>query len=94
MRTLPAPISATTALAEIAAELVRAVLRDHPGERTISLLAISVSHLSEVCALQLELPFGLADDRRACFPARARGWRASRPTKRSTPSAPASATAR
>ncbi|MCC6918505.1 MAG: DNA polymerase IV [Alphaproteobacteria bacterium] len=61
-RTLPAPISATTALAEIAVELVRGVLRDHPVERTISLLAISVSQLSEACALQLELPFGLADD--------------------------------
>jgi DNA polymerase-4 len=45
--TLDAPISATVILAEIAEELVRAVLADHPDEKTISLLAISVSHLEE-----------------------------------------------
>ena len=45
--TLPAPISATAILAEIAEDLVRGVLADHPEERTISLLAISVSHLEE-----------------------------------------------
>lgn len=62
--TLPAPISATTTLAEIAIDLVRSVLADHPTERTISLLAISVSHLEEHADLQLELPFELADDGR------------------------------
>src|SRR5205807_6002340 len=41
--TLDAPISTTVILAEIAEELVRAVLADHPDEKTISLLAISVS---------------------------------------------------
>jgi DNA polymerase-4 len=61
--TLPAPILATTALAEIAIDLVRGVLADHPEERTISLLAISASHLGETI-LQLELPFELADDGR------------------------------
>ncbi|MBI3676749.1 MAG: DNA polymerase IV [Proteobacteria bacterium] len=61
--TLPAPISATTALTEIAVDLVRGVLRDHPEEKTISLLAISASHLGP-SLLQLELPFGLADDGR------------------------------
>ena len=40
--TLDAPISATVTLAEIAEELVRRVLAQHPGERTISL----VGHLS------------------------------------------------
>src|SRR5438874_7920401 len=40
--TLDAPISATVILAELAEELVRAVLADHPDEKTISLLAISV----------------------------------------------------
>jgi DNA polymerase-4 len=59
--TLPAPICATTTLAEIAIDLVRSVLRDHPEEGTISLLAISASHLGR-SVLQLELPFGLADD--------------------------------
>jgi DNA polymerase-4 len=62
--TLEAPISATLILAEIAADLVRAALTDHPAERTISLLAISVSHLEENADLQLELPLGLADEAR------------------------------
>ena len=43
--TLDAPISATVILAKAAEELVRAVLADRPNEKTISLLAISVSHL-------------------------------------------------
>jgi DNA polymerase IV len=62
--TLDAPIAATAILAEIAEQLVRAVLADHPDERTISLLAISVSHLEENGDLQPELPLGLADERR------------------------------
>jgi DNA polymerase IV len=61
--TLPAPISATGALAEVAVELVRGALADHPEEKTISLLAISVSHLDDHPLLQLELPLGLADER-------------------------------
>jgi DNA polymerase-4 len=43
--TLSAPISATRALAEVAEDLVRGALADHREERTISLLAISVSNL-------------------------------------------------
>ena len=62
--TLDAPISATAILAEVAEELVRAALADHPHERTISLLAISVSHLEERSGLQLDLPLGLADEKR------------------------------
>jgi DNA polymerase IV len=62
--TLDAPISATVSIAEIAEELVRAALADHPRERTISLLGISVSHLETRWDLQLELPFGLADEKR------------------------------
>ena len=61
---LGAPISATVTLAEIADELVRAVLADHPDEKTISLLAISVSHLEEQRDVQLELPLGLKDEAR------------------------------
>src|SRR5205823_11421524 len=53
--TLDAPISATVILAELAEELVRAVLADHPDEKTISLLAISVSHFEEHWDLELEL---------------------------------------
>ncbi|KRR22184.1 DNA polymerase IV [Bradyrhizobium retamae] len=62
--TLGAPISATVILAELAEELVRAVLADHPDEKVISLLAISVSHLEENWDLELELPLGLEDEAR------------------------------
>jgi len=62
--TLDAPISATTILAEVAEELVRAALADYPREKTISLLAISVSHLETKSDLQLELPLGLDDEKR------------------------------
>ena len=61
--TLPAPISATTTLTEVAEELVRGALVDHPRERWLSLLAISVSHLERQPMLQLELPLGLADEK-------------------------------
>lgn len=61
--TLDTPISATAMISEIAEELVRGVLAQYPGERTISLLAISVSHLEEHAGLQLELPLGLADEK-------------------------------
>ena len=47
--TLDAPMSATAIIAEIAEELVRTVLAQHPDETTISLLAISVSHLEARC---------------------------------------------
>jgi DNA polymerase IV len=62
--TLDTPISATVILAEIADELVRTVLADHPEEKVISLLAISVSHLEERWDVQLELPLGLEDEER------------------------------
>ena len=62
--TLGAPISATMILAEIAEDLVRAALAEHPDEKTISLLAISVSHLEQHWNLELELPLGLQDERR------------------------------
>jgi DNA polymerase-4 len=60
--TLDAPISATMILAEIAEALVRAILADHPDEKSISLLAISVSRLEEDWDVQLELPLGLKDE--------------------------------
>ena len=62
--TLSAPVSATRPLAEIAEDLVRGVLADHLQERTISLLAISVSDLQAPTRLQLELPLGLGDEGR------------------------------
>jgi DNA polymerase-4 len=61
--TLEQPISATAMLAEIAEELVRGVLAANPREKTISLLAISVSQLEESAELQLELPLGLDDEK-------------------------------
>jgi DNA polymerase-4 len=62
--TLGAPIAATAILAEVAEDLVRTVLDDHPQERTISLLAISVSHLATCESVQMEFSLGLADERR------------------------------
>jgi DNA polymerase IV len=62
--TLPAPISATAILAETAEDLVRGVLASHVDEKTISLLAISVSNLEEHSLVQLELPLGLEDEGR------------------------------
>jgi DNA polymerase-4 len=62
--TLDAPISATAILAEIAEALVRTALADHPGEKNISLLAISVSQLEKDSELQFELPLGLEDEAR------------------------------
>jgi DNA polymerase IV len=62
--TLPQPVAQTAMLAEIAEDLVRAVLAKHPRERTISLLAISVSNLERRSTIQLELPLGLADEAR------------------------------
>jgi DNA polymerase-4 len=61
---LPAPVAATAILAEIAEDLVRAALRDHPEEREISLLAISVSQIEADASLQLEFPLGLDDEKR------------------------------
>ncbi len=62
--TIDGPIAATASLAEIAEDLVRIVRADHPDERTITLLAISVSQLEQNPLLQMELPLGLADEAR------------------------------
>ncbi len=77
--TLPAPVSATAILAEIAEDLVRRILTSHPAEKTISLLAISVSGLGESEWAQLELPLGLEDEGR--YPGSRKGaarWHADR----------------
>ncbi|WP_245499520.1 hypothetical protein [Mesorhizobium sp. M1A.F.Ca.ET.072.01.1.1] len=62
--TLDAPISATVMLAEIAEELVRVALADHPGERIITLLDVSVSHLRKQPDIHLDLPLGLPNEKR------------------------------
>jgi DNA polymerase-4 len=61
--TLSAAISATPILAEVAYSLVTTALHDHPDERTITLLAISVSHLVYEAALQLELPIEIGEEK-------------------------------
>ena len=61
--TLSFPVSTTLTLTEIGVDLARAALADHPAEREISLLAISVSHLVAEPVLQLELPLALDDQR-------------------------------
>lgn len=57
--TVPVAISGTSTLTEVATELAGTALADHPCERLITLLAVSVSNLVNEPALQLELPFGL-----------------------------------
>lgn len=74
--TLPEPVSATRALAEIAEQLVRGVLADHPDEKTISLLAISVSIHDQPAIVQLELPLGRGDE--GCRPGTKQGLARSR----------------
>ncbi|HEY8218136.1 MAG TPA: DNA polymerase IV [Acidimicrobiia bacterium] len=61
--TLPAPISTTVTLTDVGLELARAALADHPGEREVTLVAISVSNLVPETTLQLELPLELPGDR-------------------------------
>ena len=77
--TLDTPISATAILAEIAHDLARTVLADHPAERSISLLAISVSHLEEHWDEQLDFPLGLEGEERRPGTTRGRArWIADR----------------
>lgn len=77
--TLPAAISATAILAEISEDLVRSALADYPGERNLSLLAISVSNLQDETSLQLDLPLGLdAEERRPGTKKGASRWQADR----------------
>ena len=69
--TLTAPIAATASLTEVAVELVRAALSDHPHERHISLVAISVSHLERHPRLQYGFSLGLPNE--ASHPGTRRG---------------------
>ena len=50
-------------LPKIAEELVRTALANYPDEKTVSLLAISLSHLEKHSKVQLELPLGLEDEK-------------------------------
>jgi DNA polymerase-4 len=62
--TLETPVSATVVLAEIAEALVRRALADHPWEKNISLLGISVGDLDRDSEMQMDLPLGLGDEGR------------------------------
>jgi DNA polymerase-4 len=62
--TMPVAIAATGMISEVAQDLVRTALADHPDERWITLLAIGVSHLEDQAELQLELPLRSRTDER------------------------------
>ena len=60
MRRFPRP----RALPKSPRNLFLRTLADHPAEKTISLLAISVSRLEKQWDVQLEPPLGLEDEKR------------------------------
>jgi DNA polymerase-4 len=62
--TVPVAISGTLTLTEVATELALVALADHPRQRQITLLAVSVSNLVPEPSLQLELPLGFPPDPR------------------------------
>jgi DNA polymerase IV len=60
--TLARPISSTLTLTEVAVDLVADALVDHPEEKEITLLAVSVSNLVGEESLQLEIPIRVGSD--------------------------------
>src|SRR5215813_10777558 len=74
--TLDVPISATATLAEIAEELVRTTLADHPEEKTISLLAIPCRILRSTGKCSWNFRWGLK--MKNAGPAPREGWRVGR----------------
>jgi DNA polymerase-4 len=62
--TVPIALSTTLTLTDVSMDLARAALDEHPAEREVTLLAISVSNLVPESTLQLELPLGIGDERR------------------------------
>jgi DNA polymerase IV len=81
--TLPAPVSTTLTITEVAVDLARTALADHPREREVTLLAVSVSQLVTEPVLQLELPLGLpGDERRPGTPRAADRWAVDRSVDR------------
>lgn len=67
-RTVEDPVASTLTLREIAESLVVRALADHPGERIVTLLAISLSHLVEERPVQLELAVAGDDPHRPGSP--------------------------
>ncbi len=66
--TLDEPVASTLTLREVAEQLARAALADHPDEREVTLLAISVSNLDDQPEVQLELPVARDDPHRQSSP--------------------------
>ena len=66
--TVADPVASTLTLREVAESLVAQALADNPGERTVTLLAISVSGLLDAPAVQLELPVAGDDPHRLGSP--------------------------
>ncbi|MBW3546519.1 MAG: DNA polymerase IV [Actinobacteria bacterium] len=60
--TLTTATSATLTITEVAVALAQAALADHPDEKEITLVAVSVSNLAPEAALQLALPLEVGDD--------------------------------
>jgi DNA polymerase IV len=59
--TVPVAVSSTRTLTEIAVQLASGALADHPSDRHVTLLGVSLSNLIDEPPLQLELPL-LAGD--------------------------------
>jgi DNA polymerase-4 len=77
--TVAAAVSTTLTLTELGCELAEKALADHPAERYVSLLGVSVSKLVYEPTLQLELALGLDDDtKRPGTPLSAARWSVDR----------------
>jgi DNA polymerase-4 len=77
--THPVAISSTLTLTEIAVGLEAAARADHPGERYLSLLGLSVSKLVDESVLQLEIPLGVDEgELRPGLPRGAARWSVDR----------------
>ncbi len=76
--TVPVAVSSTCTLRDLATELAAGALRDHPTEREVTLLAVSVANLVDDAALQLELPLGIDGRRRPGTRTGAARWSADR----------------
>lgn len=66
--TVDEPIASTLTLREVADQLARDALADHPDEREVTLFAISVSNLDDQPEVQLELPVTEDDPHRQGSP--------------------------
>ncbi len=60
--TPPVAISSTMTLTEVATQPASTALADHPSERDITLLGLSVSNVAGEESLQLEMPLSLGDE--------------------------------